>query len=206
MCYLGHVVGCGVIQPQRDKIEAIRTCPQPQTKKDIRSFLGLAGWYRCFVPNFAIRAAPLTDLTRKSGSVNVQWEDQHQKAFMDLKETLCSGPVLQSPDFEKPWTVQTDASGVGLGAVLLQGEGEQQRPVAYTSRKLFPRETRYSAIELECLAVKWALDTFRYYLLGRDFVLETDHRALKWLGTIKDTNARITRWFLALQPFKFHVQ
>ena len=206
VCYLGHVVGCGVIQPQRDKVEAIRNCQQPKTKKDVRSFLGLAGWYRRFVPNFATRAAPLTDLTRKSGSVNVPWEEQHQKAFMDLKEALCSGPVLRSPDFEKPWTVQTDASGVGLGAVLLQGEGEQQRPVAYISRKLFPRETRYSAIELECLAVKWALDTFRYYLLGRDFVLETDHRALKWLGTMKDTNARITRWFLALQPFKFHVQ
>ena len=103
------------------------------------------------MPNFATRAAPIMDLTRKSGSVNVPWEERHQKAFMDLKEALCSGPVLRSPDCEKPWTVQTDAPGVGLGAVLLQGEGEQQRPVAYISRKLFPRDTRYSAIELECL-------------------------------------------------------
>lgn len=203
--YLGHIVGHGVIRPQTDKLEAIRNSPRPQTKKDVRSFLGLAGWYRRFVPNFATMAAPLTDLTRKSGSARVRWEEPHERAFAELKEALCSDAVLKSPDFGKPWTVQTDASGVGLGAVLLQGEGDQQRPVAYISRKLFPRETRYSAVELECLAVKWALDTFRYYLLGRDFVLETDHRALKWLGQMKDTNARVTRWFLALQPFKFEV-
>lgn len=125
---------------------------------------------------------------------------------MDLKETLCKNPVLQSPDFEKHFTVQTDASGVGLGAVLLQGEGVDKKPVAYISRKLFPRETRYAAIELECLAVKWALDTLKYYLLGRDFTLETDHRALQWLGRMKDSNARVTRWFLALQPYRFTVQ
>lgn len=204
--YLGHIVGRGVIKPQQDKLQAIRDCPRPETKKGVRSFLGLAGWYRRFVPNFATRAAPLTDLTRKSGSVRVRWEDQHEAAFNDLKEALCSGPVLQSPDFKQPMTVQTDASGVGLGAVLLQGEGDQQLPVAYISRKLFPRETRYSAVELECLAVKWALDSFRYYLLGRQFVLETDHRALKWLGQMKDTNTRITRWFLALQPYSFEVR
>ncbi|KAL2084848.1 hypothetical protein ACEWY4_020366 [Coilia grayii] len=124
---------------------------------------------------------------------------------MDLKAALCHDPVLQSPDFSQPFTLQTDASGVGLGAVLLQGEGEQRRPVAYISRKLFPRETRYAVIELECLAVKWALDTFKY-LLGRDFVLETDHRALQRLVCMKDSNARITRWFLALQPYCFTVQ
>lgn len=100
--------------------------------------------------------------------------------------------------------VQTDASGVGLGAVLLQGE--PLKPVAYVSRKLWPRETRYSAIELECLAIKWALETFKYYLLGRDFILQTDHRGLQWLHTMKDTNNRIARWVLEMQPYRFTVQ
>ncbi|KAL2102386.1 hypothetical protein ACEWY4_001554 [Coilia grayii] len=204
--YLGHIIGKGVIKPQKDKVEAVRDCPRPQTKKDVRSFLGLAGWYRRFIPNFATRAAPLTDLTKKSGAAKVQWGDVQERAFQDLKGALLCEPVLQSPDFEQPFTVQTDASGVGLGAVLLQGEAEQQKPVAYISRKLFPRETRYSVVELECLAVKWALETFKYYLLGRDFLLETDHKALQWLGKMKDSNARITRWFLSLQPFRFTVQ
>ena len=204
--YLGHVLGRGLIRPQMDKVQAIKDCPQPQTKKDVRSFLGLAGWYRRFVPDFATRAAPLSDLTRKSGSSRVQWGADQEGAFNDLKGALCHDPVLQSPDFNKPFTVQTDASGIGLGAVLLQGEGTDQRPVAYISRKLFPRETRYAAVELECLAIKWALDTFKYYLLGRDFLLETDHRALQWLGRMKDSNARITRWFLALQPYRFLVK
>ncbi|KAL2089206.1 hypothetical protein ACEWY4_016105 [Coilia grayii] len=204
--YLGHVLGCGVIRPQKDKVDAIRGCARPQTKKDVRSFLGLAGWYRRFIPNFASRAAPLTDLTRKSGSNCVQWEEVHEQAFQDLKGALLCEPVLQSPDFDRHFTVQTDASGVGLGAVLLQGEADEQKPVAYVSRKLFPRETRYSVVELECLAVKWALDTLKYYLLGREFTLETDHRALQWLGKMKDSNARVTRWFLSLQPFRFVVK
>lgn len=204
--YLGHVLGSGVIRPQKDKVAAVRDCARPQTKKDVRSFLGLAGWYRRFIPNFATRAAPLTDLTRKSGSNSVPWEEVHEKAFVDLKGALLCEPVLQSPDFDKHFTVQTDASGVGLGAVLLQGEAEDQRPVAYISRKLFPRESRYSVVELECLAVKWALDTFKYYLLGREFTLETDHRALQWLGKMKDSNARVTRWFLSMQPFRFEVK
>lgn len=125
-------------------------------------------------------------------------------AFQDLKEALCKDPVLQSPDFNQPFVVQTDASGVGLGAVLLQGD--LLKPVAYVSRKLWPRETRYSAIELECLAIKWALETFKYYLLGRDFILQTDHRGLQWLHTMKDTNNRIARWVMEMQPYRFKVQ
>ena len=204
--YLGYVLGRGLIKPQKEKVQAIQDCPQPQTQKDVQSFLGLVGWYRRFVADFSTRAAPLSDLTRKSGSSRLQWGAEQERAFSDLKGALCQGPVLQSPDFDKPFTVQTDASGIGLGAVLLQGEGADQRPVAFISRKLFPRETRYAAVELECLAIKWALDTLRYYLLGRDFKLETDHRALQWLGRMKDSNARITRWFLALQPYRFQVQ
>ena len=129
-----------------------------------------------------------------------------RRGFKDLKNCLCHEPVLQCPDFSLPFVVQTDASGVGLGAVLLQGEGETQLPIQYISRKLFPREMRYSTVEKEALAIKWALDTLKYYLIGKEFVLESDHRALQWIHKMKDTNARITRWYLSLQPYRFQVQ
>ena len=148
----------------------------------------------------------LTDLTRKSSPNKVVWTEECDRAFQDLKDSLCHSPVLQSPDFDLPFTVQTDASGVGLGAVLLQGEGEDRRPVHYISRKLFPRETRYSTVEKECLAIKWSVDTLKYYLMGKEFVLETDHRALQWLHRMKDSNARITRWYLSLQPYRVTVK
>ena len=136
----------------------------------------------------------------------MKWTPECEAAFKDLKDCLCNEPVLQCPDLSRPFVVQTDASGVGLGAVLLQGEGEDQRPVQYISRKLFPRETRYSTVEKEALAVKWALDTLKYYLLGAEFVLETDHRALQWMNRMRDSNARITRWYLSLQPFCFRIR
>ena len=110
-----------------------------------------------------------------------------------------------APDLQQTFILQTDACDRGLGAVLLQGPPEDRHPIAFISRKLYPRETRYSTVEKECLAVKWALDSLRYYLLGRQFILETDHKALRWLERMKDTNSRITRWYLAMQPFKFEV-
>lgn len=203
--YLGYVIGGGVIRPQVQKLEAIQQCPLPQTKTQVRSFLGMAGWYRRFVPNFADRAAALTDLTRKSSPVQVRWTEPAKKAFEDIQNALCNEPVLYCPDFEKTFVLQTDASDTGLGAVLLQGEPDERHPVAYISRKLYPREARYSTIEKECLAVKWALDAFRYYLLGREFRLETDHRPLQWMDRMRDSNARITRWYLSMQPFRFSV-
>ncbi|GAA6067427.1 uncharacterized protein LOC124389371, partial [Tachysurus ichikawai] len=105
---------------------------------------------------------------------------------------MCAEPILRSPDFTKRFTVQVDASSVGVGAVLTQVEEGNERPVAFLSRKLLPRETRYSTIEKECLAIKWALESLKYYLLGREFTLETDHRALTWIHTMKDHNARVT--------------
>ncbi len=129
-----------------------------------------------------------------------------EKAFLELKGLLSDKPILRSPDFEKSFVLQTDASELGLGAVLMQEETGGRHPVVYLSRKLFPRETRYSVVEKECLALKWALDSLKYYLLGRDFVIETDHKALKWLNSMKDTNSRLTRWFLSIQPFRFIVK
>lgn len=126
-------------------------------------------------------------------------------SFKQLKEVLCSPPVLRSPDFTKLFILQTDASDIAVGAVLSQqDEKGADHPVGYFSRKLLPREVRYSTIEKECLAIKLATQSFRVYLLGRDFVIQTDHRSLEWLDKLKESNARLTRWSLALQPFTAH--
>ncbi|KAL1263611.1 hypothetical protein QQF64_006350 [Cirrhinus molitorella] len=204
--FLGYVAGGGSVRPQVDKLQAILSCAPPSTKKSVLSFIGLIGWYRRFIPNFAGRAAPLTDLTKKISSSKVKWTPECEQAFQDLKSCLCKDPVLQSPNFDLPFVVQTDTSELGLGAVLLQGDGENRHSVQYISRKLFPRETKYSTIKKEALAIKWALDTLTHYLIGKDFVLETDHQALQWLRKIRDTNARITCWYLYLDPFKFDIQ
>ncbi|XP_031668019.1 uncharacterized protein LOC116359314 [Oncorhynchus kisutch] len=204
--YLGYQLGKGEVRPQVEKVESIRNSPQPRTKTQVKSFLGLAGWYRRFIPQFSTIAVPLTNLTSKGASNPVKWTEECEEAFMTLKKRLCSFPVLQTPDFKKRFLVQVDASAVGIGAVLAQGEPGEELPVLYLSRKLLPRETRYSTIEKECLAIKWALDSLRYYLLGREFDLHTDHRALTWIQTMKDRNSRVTRWYLELQPFRFCVR
>lgn len=203
--YLGFTIGCGVIKPQVHKVHAIESCPLPQTRKQLRSFLGMAGFYHRFIPNFSARAAQLTDRIGSRCPNQVQWTAEAVAAFKDIQQSLGKNPVLHSPDFDEHFVLQTDASERGVGAVLLQGPTEDQHPVAYISRKLFPREVRYSTVEKEALAIKWALDSFKYYLLGREFTLETDHKALQWLERMKDTNGRITRWYLAMQPFRFTV-
>ncbi len=137
--------------------------------------------------------------------VPVQWTELCQQALTKVKAALCGGPLLHSPNFDLPFLLQTDASDRGLGAVLAQVVGGEERPVLYLSRKLSKRETRYSTVENECLAIRWAVLTLRYYLLGREFTLCSDHAPLQWLHRMKDTNVRITRWYLALQPFKFKV-
>lgn len=113
--------------------------------------------------------------------------------------------VLHNPVFDQPFILQTDASHRGIQAVLLQGPPDAWHPIAFISRKLFQRKVHYSIVEKECLAVKWALD-LKYYLLGREFSLEMDHKALQWLEKMKDTNSRITCWYLAMQPFRFTIQ
>ncbi|KAL4007856.1 hypothetical protein ACER0C_001708 [Sarotherodon galilaeus] len=183
--YLGYVVGHG---------------------QKVRAFTGLVGWYSKFIPHFAERAAPLTDLTKASAPNKVKWTEDCDRAFIDLKSAITSDSVLHSPDFTQPFTLQTDASGVGIGAVLLQEVEGVRRPVVFFSRKLQDRESRYSTVEKECLAMKWAVESLRYYLLGRHFTLETDHRALQWLHKMKETNMRVARWYLSLQPYDFTVQ
>lgn len=205
--YLGHRVGSGKVRPEDLKIKAIQDFDIPITKRQVRSFLGLAGYYRKFIPHYSSLAAPLTDLTRKVAPNEVVWNTTCERAFQALKAALSSSPILQSPDFTKQFLLQTDASDRGVGAVLSQcDQNGQDRPVAYFSRKLLPREQRYSTIEKECLAIKLSVQAFHTYLMGRTFVIQTDHRALEWLDRIKDTNARLTRWSLFLQAYSFTVR
>ena len=186
--YLGHVVGGGKVQMELSKIRAIQNFEIPKTKKEVRSFLGLTGYYRKFIPQYASIASPLTDLTRKSEPSQVQWSPECDAAFKQLRDSLCSAPVLQTPDFEKPFILQTDASQRGVGAVLSQlDENGGDHPVAFYSRKLLPREENYSTIEKECLAIKLGIQAFRVYLLGRFFTIQTDHRSLEWLTELKKT-------------------
>ena len=192
----------GVVKTEEGKLRAVEEFPQPKTKKQIRSFLGLSGYYSWFIPNYATIAVPLTNMTRKSEPEKVIWTPQCTKAFSKLKELLLSAPMMMNPDFSCPFILQTDALEVGVGAVLSQTDAEGcDHPVAYFSRKLLPREQKYATIEKECLAIKLGVEAFQVYLVGNEFTIQTDHGALQWLTKFKDSNNRLLRWSLALQPF-----
>ena len=196
---IGHIVGSGTVKPQPSKVLAVESFGTPKTKSQVRAFLGLTGYYRRFVHNYATLASPLTDLTRKSAPEQVEWTAECERVFRQLKTQLCCYPVLRSPDFNKEFVLQTDASNRGIGAVLSQRDaGGGENPIAYFSKKLLPREERYSTIEKECLAIKLGMEAFRTYLLGRHFIVETDHRSLVWMDKLKDHNSRLTRWSLSL--------
>ena len=204
--FLGYIVREDKLQPMQDKVEKIRNAPQPETKKQMRSFIGMANYYRRFIPEFASIAAPLTDKTKGRQPDKLVWSEEDKKAFQQLKDCLSTAPVLCLADVAKPFIIRTDASAKGIGAVLLQEKEEGKCPVAYASRKLLPREQAYSAIERECLAIVWGIGKFQVYLDGREFILETDHKPLVYLNQSKSTNSRIMRWALALQPYRFHIE
>ena len=204
--YLGHIVGGGQIQMEEAKIAALKDYKRPVTKRDVRAFLGLAGYYRRFVPGFAQLTARISDLTRKEEPPKVNWTAQHEEDFQKLKALMCNKPILHCPDESREFLLQSDASERGIGAVLSQMTEEGvERPVAFFSRKLLPRETRYSTVEKECLGVVAALKHFDVHLVGRRFTIVTDHKALQYLQTMQNANPRLTRWALAIQPFDFQV-
>ena len=204
--FVGHKLKSGMLLTQEEKIEKIQNAPIPVTKKQVKSLLGLCGYYRRFVPHFAEKAEPLTDLTKSRQPDKVKWEEKHDKALKRLKDDLCSNPILKLPDVEKTFVLRSDASDVGLGAVLLQRHEDMLFPVAYISKKLLPRERNYSVIERECLAIIWAIKKFTVYLYGKEFLLQTDHQSLTYLDKAKFTNQRVMRWALSLQPYRFRVE
>jgi len=179
--------------------------PVPKNLKEVQRFLGMSGWYHRFVPGFSKIAEPLNNLKRK-GQPFI-WSLECQNAFEELKSHLTSSPVLGHPKPDLPFTVYTDASETGLGAVLAQKTGtDSEQVIAYASRTLTKAEVNYSATEKECLAVVWALEKWQYYLEPKVFTVVTDHSALQWVLTSNKSTSRLLRWALRLQKFDFIVE
>ena len=202
--YLGHVVSCDGIRPDPSKIAAVATFPVPRCVRDVRSFLGLANYYRRFIHNFASIASPLHTLTHKN--VRFYWDDSCDKAFHTLKSCLTSAPILAYPDFSLPFELNTDTSSTGIGFALWQTQDGQRRAIAYGGRDLNTAERNYSTTEREALAIVEGIKKFRNYLYDRKFVLHTDHHALRWLMSLKDPSGRLARWSLLLQQYDFTIE
>ena len=197
--YLGHVVSENGITPDPEKVAVIHKLHPPQTVKEVRSFIGMASYYRKFTENFSEIASPLTDLTRKNAVFH--WNKQCQEAFNRLKIALSSAPLLAHPDFSKPFNLYTDASAYAVGAVLTQEFPEGERVIQYLSRRLSPGQGKWAVIEREAYAIVFAINKLRPYLLGSKFTVYTDHKPLRSLFTSEMKNARIQRWAITLSEY-----
>ena len=166
--FLGHEIGKDGIKIDQRLTNKVKNFPTPTTLRQLRGFLGLASYYRRFIQGFSKIAKPLNQLLKKNEPFN--WTTVHEEAFMSLKQHLITSPVLQYPKFDQPFYVHTDASGSGLGAVLSQlTEDKREYVIAYASRSLNKAEQNYSATELECLAVVWAIEHFHQYIGAKPF-------------------------------------
>ncbi|XP_076065272.1 uncharacterized protein LOC143039284 [Oratosquilla oratoria] len=212
VAYLGHVISQDGIKPQPDKVRAIKTFPRPARQKELLSFLGLAGYYRKFIPNFAEISLPLVNMTKGDVAGKHKnrelgpWTPPQLHAFESLKSHLSSTVVLPYPNFAKPFLLTTDASASAIGGVLQQeDDGGRRRPLSYFSRTLNEHERRYSTVEKEALAAVYGLTINRPLIMGYPVRLLSDHRPLVWLFTAKGTNTRILRWQMAIADIDIEV-
>ncbi|GFY13598.1 transposon Tf2-6 polyprotein [Trichonephila clavipes] len=201
---LGHLVSSNGVRPDPDKIKAVRNFPTQKNIHDIRSFLGLCSYFRRFIKGFCYLAEPLQSLLKRG--VEFHWGPEEVEAFNSLKKALTSDPVLGMYDERASTEIHTDASGYGIGAVLVQIQNNVEKVIAYASRTLTKAEKNYSTTERECLAIVWATNKFRPYIFGKHFTVVTDHHSLCWLMNLKDPSGRLARWALRLQEHDFDVK
>lgn len=201
--YLGHLITDEGVKPDPGKIKCVQNHPIPRNTTEIKQFLGLSGYYRRFIEGYSQTAKPLTTLLNKD--VPFEWSTECQRAFETLKQKLVEAPVLQYPDFGRPFILTTDASQFAIGSILSQGTPGQDRPIAYASRTLNKAEQAYSTTEKELLSIVWAVKNFRPYLLGRQFKIYTDHMPLTWLFNVKDPGSRLIRWRIKLAEYQYEV-
>ena len=196
--YLGHVISSEGVQPDPSKVIAVQNISKPSTVTDIRSFLGLTGYYRQHIKDYAKIAQPLTALTRSHS--RFLWTEEHQQAFEKLKQCLITAPILAYPRPGVPYRLYTDASEYACGAVLSQvDENGKERVVQYLSKQYNESQMKWSCIEREAYAMVYAVQKLRHYLVGQKFTIVTDHRPLKWLMEGECKNAKVQRWALTLQ-------
>jgi hypothetical protein len=201
--YLGHHIGLGKVMPKQKKVEALVAFGRPTTKKQLQSFIGLAGFYRKYIPHFASLSACLTDLLKKGA----KWigNDDREKAFLDIKSRLASRPILVPPDYSKQFIVAVDSSDLALGATLLQEKEGLEHPICYLSRKLNEQQKRYSIVEKEALALLVAVRAFSVYFGSAPIKVYTDHSPLQFLERMAPHNAKLLRWCLELQQYNLQV-
>ena len=200
--FLGHTLDMQGIGTNDGKVKDIVNFPVPTNVKKVKSFLGMSGFYRKYIPGYGSIAKPLAMLLKKD--MTFEWGESQQQAFEELKHRLTHAPVLIFPDFLRPFYLATDASSVGLGAALMQRDpsGVGMQPIGYASRKIDGPELNYSATDLEALGVVWALQHFRETILGYQITVMTDHQPLtSLLAESKDTRGRMARWVTTILEF-----
>lgn len=205
--YLGKQVGQGTVRALEDKVRAIVNFPVPTTKRELRRFIGMAGYYRSFCRNFSSVIAPLTSLL--SSARQFHWSTECQHAFESAKALLCNAPVLAAPDFSLPFKLEVDASALGAGAVLIQeSTGGIDHPLCFFSRKFNKAQLNYSTIEKEALALLWALQHFEVYVGSSSVpvLVYTDHNPLVFLARMYNQNQRLMRWALVVQNYNLEIK
>ncbi|CAF1350808.1 unnamed protein product [Rotaria sp. Silwood1] len=204
--YLGHIITPDGIKPDPGLIDSVKRFPQPTRLKDIQSFLGLTGYYRKFIKDYAKISEPLLAKIRshqksKCPPNNMEWSVECTVAFERLKTALTQAPLLRAPNFNEPFILETDACDYGLGAVLTQEYDNKKFVIAYASRTQTAAERNYFPTEKEALAIYWATKHFRPYLEGTKIYIRSDCRALQWLLETKDSSGRLARWAISLSAF-----
>ena len=202
--YLGHIISKQGIQADYDKTKVIQTYPVPKSVPELRSFLGTTGYFRKFIKGYAHIISPLNALLKKS--TKFEWTDECQTAFETLKKALINPPVLAFPDVNKQFIISADASGHAIGYVLEQKDNTgKMRAISYGGRALHGHELKWTVSEQECLAVIEAIKAFRPYIENNHFLIYSDHKALKWIQSVKLSAGRLARWSLFLQGFSFTI-
>jgi putative transposase len=205
--YLGHSLSYNKIKPKNSNIQAITDFPIPEKVKNVEQFLGKVNYYRKFIPNITAKLSPLYELlTNEQRTKKFIWNEQCHKSFIEIKTILTSHPVLAIYNPEEKCHLFTDASKIGIGAVLKQKQEDQElHPIGYFSRKLLSYQKNYSASEIELLAIKEATEYWNHYLFGSKFTCYTDHQALKYLHSMKNLSSRIAKWAIALDMYQFDI-
>ena len=201
---LGHVISNRGTEVDKAKIELISKLLSPTNVKAVRQFLSHAGFYRRFIKDFSNIAKPLYKLLEKDAKFS--WDRDCQKSFEELRSHLTTAPIVRAPNWQLPFEVMCDASDLAIGAVLEQRDGGKPYVVYYASKTLNEAQRNYTTIEKELLAVVYALDKFRAYLVVFDIVIFTDHSSLKYLLTKQDAKERLIRWVLLLQEFNLKIK